>query len=197
MWLCDPMACSTPDFPALHHLLGFAQAHNHWVNDGIQPPYPPSSPSPPALIFPSIRVFPVSQLFASGGLSIGASAGSQREELRPWQRSWGRGLGIRKGVIKPQETSCSRASTPKARVYLEIISIVGWLGIILVKGFSFVPIITANSLPWVWQGCLRSNLSADKLACVTGLSILHDCFMIVYYLSTVNSTESFGVFWES
>ena len=56
---------------------------------------------------------------------------------------------------------------------LEIISIVGWLGIILVKGFSFVvPIIPANSLPWVWQGCLRSNLSAGKLACVTGLSIL-------------------------
>ena len=56
---------------------------------------------------------------------------------------------------------------------LEIISIMGWLGIILVKGFSFVvPIIAANSLPWVLQGCLRSNLSADRLACVTGLSIL-------------------------
>ena len=55
---------------------------------------------------------------------------------------------------------------------LEIISIVGWLGIILMKGFSFVvPIIAANSLPWVWQGCLRSNLSAGKLVCVTGLSI--------------------------
>ena len=41
-----------------------------------------------------------------------------------------------------------------------MISIVGWLGIILVKGFSFVvPIIVANSLPWVGQGCLRSNLS--------------------------------------
>ena len=31
-------------------------------------------------------------------------------------RSWGRKLGIRKGVIKPQETPCSRASTPKTRV---------------------------------------------------------------------------------
>ena len=63
---------------------------------------------------------------------------------------------------------------------LEIISIVGWLGIILMKGFSFVvPIIAANSLPWVGQGCLRSNLSADRLACVTGLSILlpHDCLL--------------------
>ena len=55
---------------------------------------------------------------------------------------------------------------------LEIISIVCWLGIILVKGSSFVvSIIAANSLPWVGQGCFRSNLSADRLACVTGLSI--------------------------
>ena len=30
-------------------------------------------------------------------------AGSQREELRLWQRSWGRRLGIRKGGIEPQE----------------------------------------------------------------------------------------------
>ena len=63
---------------------------------------------------------------------------------------------------------------------LEIISIVGWLGIILVKGFSFVvSIIAANSLLWVGQGCLRANLSADRLACVTGLSILlpHDCLL--------------------
>ena len=43
--------------------------------------------------------------------------------------------------------------------------------------FSFVvSIIAANSLLWVGQGCLRSNLFADRLACVTGLSILlpHD-----------------------
>jgi len=31
-------------------------------------------------------------------------AGSQREELRPWQRSWGRRLGIHKGRIEPQES---------------------------------------------------------------------------------------------
>ena len=48
--------------------------------------------------------------------SILKDVGSQREELRTWQRSWGRKLGIRKGVIKPQETPCSRASTPKTRV---------------------------------------------------------------------------------
>ena len=42
--------------------------------------------------------------------------GDQREELRPWQRSRGRRLGIRKGMIKPQETPCSRASNPQTRV---------------------------------------------------------------------------------
>ena len=40
-------------------------------------------------------------------------AGSQCEELRPWQRSWGRRRGIRKGRIEPQETPCSQASTHK------------------------------------------------------------------------------------
>ena len=38
----------------------------------------------------------------------------------------------------------------QGRELAEIIGIVSWLGIILVKGFSFVvPIIAANSLPWV------------------------------------------------
>ena len=31
-------------------------------------------------------------------------AGSQHEELRPWQRSWGKRLGIHKGRIEPQES---------------------------------------------------------------------------------------------
>ena len=40
-------------------------------------------------------------------------ARGQREELCPWHRSWGRRHGTRTGVIKPQETPCSRASSPK------------------------------------------------------------------------------------
>ena len=32
------------------------------------------------------------------------TAGSQCEELHPWQRSWGRRLGIHKGGIKSQES---------------------------------------------------------------------------------------------
>ena len=44
--LCDPMDCSTPGFPVLHYLLGFAEIHVHWVSDAIQPSHPLSPPSP-------------------------------------------------------------------------------------------------------------------------------------------------------
>ena len=43
--LCDPMDCSTPGLPVLHHLLEFAQVHVHCINDAVQPsdPLTPSS----------------------------------------------------------------------------------------------------------------------------------------------------------
>ena len=34
--LCDPMDCSMPGLPVLHHLPEFAQTHVHWVGDAIQ-----------------------------------------------------------------------------------------------------------------------------------------------------------------
>ena len=55
--LWDPMSCNTPGFPVHHQLLEPAQTHVHQVGDAIQPSHPLSSPSPPASIFPSIRVF--------------------------------------------------------------------------------------------------------------------------------------------
>ena len=55
--LGDPMDCSTPGFSVLHQLQELTQTQVHRVGDAIQPSHPPSSPSPPALIFPSIRVF--------------------------------------------------------------------------------------------------------------------------------------------
>ena len=55
--LCDPMNRSTPDLPINHQLPEFTQTHVHWVSDAIQPFHPLSSPSPPAPIPPSIRVF--------------------------------------------------------------------------------------------------------------------------------------------
>ena len=72
--LCDPMDCNTPGFPALHQLLERAQTHVHRVRDATQPSHLCS----PLLLLPSIvpsnQSFPVSQFFASGGQSSGASA---------------------------------------------------------------------------------------------------------------------------
>ena len=73
--LCDPMDCSTPGFPVLHHLPEFAQLMS------IESVMPSNHLIPCHLllllpsVFPSIRVFfPMSQLFASGGENIGVSA---------------------------------------------------------------------------------------------------------------------------
>ena len=37
--LCDPMDCSMPGFPVLHHLLEFAQTHVHGVDDDAFQPF--------------------------------------------------------------------------------------------------------------------------------------------------------------
>ena len=48
--LWDPMGCSTPGFPVLYYLRGFAQTHVHWVSDTIQT----SQSLSPFLLLPSI-----------------------------------------------------------------------------------------------------------------------------------------------
>ena len=55
--LCDPMNRSTPGLPVHHQLLEFTQTYVHQVSDAIPPTHPLSSPSPPAPILLSIRVF--------------------------------------------------------------------------------------------------------------------------------------------
>ena len=50
--LWDPMNRSTPGLPVHHQLPESTQTHAHWVSDAIQPSYPLSSPSPPALNLP-------------------------------------------------------------------------------------------------------------------------------------------------
>ena len=73
--LCDPMDCSTPAFPVLHHLLELAQISVHWISDAIQLSHPLSSPFSSYLqSFPVSGSLPMSRLFASDSQSIGASA---------------------------------------------------------------------------------------------------------------------------
>ena len=45
---CNPMDCSTPGFPVLHHLPELAQTHVHRIADAIQTSRLLLSPSPPA-----------------------------------------------------------------------------------------------------------------------------------------------------
>ena len=68
------MDCSTPGFPVHYQLLELTQTHIHWVGDATKPSHPLSLSFPPALHFPASGSFPMRQLFASGGQSIGASA---------------------------------------------------------------------------------------------------------------------------
>ena len=72
--LCGPMDCSMPGCPILYYLLEIAQTHVHWVSDAKQPSHPLSPLLLLPSVFPSIKVFSISQLFASGGQNIRASA---------------------------------------------------------------------------------------------------------------------------
>ena len=73
--ICNPMECSMPGLPVYHQFPEFTQTHVHRVGDAIQPSHPLSPPSPPGLqSFPASGSFQMSQLFASGGQSIGVSA---------------------------------------------------------------------------------------------------------------------------
>ena len=51
------MDCSMPRFPVHHQIPELAQTHVHRVGDAIQPSHRLSSPSPPAVNLPIIRVF--------------------------------------------------------------------------------------------------------------------------------------------
>ena len=85
------------------------------------------------------------------------SVGGQREGLRPWHRSWGRRLGIRKGVIKPQETPCSWASTPKTRVCFMLsptpLTLQGLSPITISLGEGVNLQLQVNKNSWAWQEC--------------------------------------------
>ena len=71
--LCKPMDCST-GFPVLHYLPEFVQTHVHWVSEAIQPSHPLSPPSPALNLSQHQGLFQMSQLFESGGQSVGTSA---------------------------------------------------------------------------------------------------------------------------
>ena len=79
-WLSHVQLFATPwtaarQNPVLHHLLELDQPHVHWVDNAFQPSLSLSFPFLPAFNLSQHQgFFLMSQLFASGGQSIGASA---------------------------------------------------------------------------------------------------------------------------
>ena len=78
--LYDPKDCSTPGLPVHHQLLEFTQTHIHRVGDAIQPSHAVVPFFSCPLSFPASGSFQMSQLFTSGGQSIGVSASTRRKE---------------------------------------------------------------------------------------------------------------------
>ena len=71
--LCDPMNHSMPGFPVHHQLPEFTQTHVHWIDHpAISSSVIPFSSCPQS--FAASGSFQMSQLYASGGQSIGVSA---------------------------------------------------------------------------------------------------------------------------
>ena len=71
---CDPMNRSTPGLPVHHHLPEFTQTQlpsSRWCHPAISSSVVPFSSCPQSL--PASESFPMSQLFAWGGQSIGVS----------------------------------------------------------------------------------------------------------------------------
>ena len=74
--LCNPMDCSTPGFPVLHHLPKLVQTHVHQVGESVRSNH--LILCHPLLLalqsFQESRPFPMSQFSTSGGQSKGVSA---------------------------------------------------------------------------------------------------------------------------
>ena len=106
--LCDPMNHSTPGLPVHHQLLEFTQTHFHWVDDAIHPFHPviPFSSCPQS--FPASGSFQMSQLFTSGGQSIGVSASASVLPMnnQDWfPLGWTGWISAVQGTLKSSPTS--------------------------------------------------------------------------------------------
>ena len=93
--LCDPIDCSTPVFPVLQYLTRVcldSWSLNWWCHPTISSSIAPFSSHPQS--FPASGAFQMSQLFASGGQSIGASTSASvlPKNIQGWSPLWFTGL---------------------------------------------------------------------------------------------------------
>ena len=81
---CNPMDCSTPGFPDCRTPGACSNScpSSWWCHPTISASVVPFSFCPPSL--PASESFPMSQFFASGGQSIGASASVLPMNIQDW-----------------------------------------------------------------------------------------------------------------
>ena len=82
--LCNSINRSTPEFPVLHYLLVRSNLSllSRWCHSTISSSVAPFSSCPQS--FPAWASFPMSWLFASGGLSIEASTSDLPMNIQDW-----------------------------------------------------------------------------------------------------------------
>ena len=107
--LCDPMNCSTPGLPVHHQLPEFTQTHVHPVSDAIQPSHPRSSPSSPAPIPPSIRVFSNESTLRMRSFSLSIIPSKEIPGLISFRMDWLDLLAVQ-GTLKSLQHHSSKAS---------------------------------------------------------------------------------------
>ena len=151
--LCNPMNRSTPGLPVHHPLPEFTQTHVHPVGDAIQPPYPLSSPSPPAPNPSQHQSFTDGETEAqekvTGSLTVSSNFFFCKFQFEPSLPA-----------PQPHHTASfltqHRATSPPSRV----------LGLIFVgrQSVSSYDQSSSNSLAW-HTSCYRLNCGPPKCVC--------------------------------
>ena len=103
-----------PGLPVHHQLLELAQIHVHRVSDAIQQSHPLSSPSPPTINLPSIRVFSNDSVLyirwpTYWSFSFSISPSNEHPGLIPFRMDWLDLLAVQ-GTLKSLQHHSSKAS---------------------------------------------------------------------------------------
>ena len=148
--LCEPMNRSMLGLLVHHQLPEPTQTHVHWVDDTIQPSHPLLSPSLPVLnLSQNQGFFQMSQLFASGGQSLGVSASESVLPMntQDWSLGW-------TGLISLQSKGLSRVFSNTKSINSSALS------------FLYIPTLTSIHDYWKNHSldqtnfCWQSNVSA-------------------------------------
>ena len=145
--LCDPMDCSTPDFPDLHYLSKFAQTHSI---ESVMFTNPQS--------FPVSGSFPNSRLYTSGGQRAGAAASASvlPVNIQAWFH-----LGLT-GLISLQSKGLKSSPAPQYKsINSSVLSLLNCPALISV--YDIGKTIPLNKRCHSWRKKIRVDLRTKYL----------------------------------